>query len=75
MLSTLRLEGVDYNVSTLPAQARAIVALIQTTDELIADRTKKMKVILTVRQQKLDELKTEIIQGKTGVDLGSLFSD
>lgn len=71
----LRIDGADYDSAVLSDAGRAQLAALQHAEARIRELT-NMKALLTrAKNSYVDELKREIIKGKSGVDLGALFSD
>ena len=71
----LRIDGVDYDSAQLSPTGQAQLAALQYAEAQIRELT-NMKALLTrAKNSYVDELKREIIKGKSGVDLGALFSD
>ena len=75
MAETLRLDGKDYDVSALSAEGRRHLAAYQHATAQIQEATNMMALLTKAKNAYIAELKAEIIQGRTGVDLSSLFSD
>jgi hypothetical protein len=74
-MSILRIDGVDYDSAQLSEAEKAQLAALQHADAQIRELT-NMKALLTrAKNSYVEELKREIIKGKSGVDLGALFSD
>jgi hypothetical protein len=75
MTGTIRIDGEDYDLSSLTEEAKAQLAMIQFGDARIAD-LKNMTALLTrAKKSYVYELKNEIIKAKSGVDLSALFAD
>lgn len=74
-MSILRIDGVDYDSAQLSEAEQAQLAALQHAEAQIRELT-NMKALLTrAKNSYVEELKREIIKGKSGVDLGALFSD
>lgn len=75
MAGTLRLDGKEYDVSLLSEQGRQHLIAYQHASRQIAETENMMALLTKARNAYIADLKNEMIQGKTGIDLGSLFDD
>ena len=75
MTGTVRIDGADYDLASLSAEARAQLDSIKFADAQIAE-LKNMQALLTrAKKSYIDGLEREIIKARTGVDFSSLLSD
>jgi hypothetical protein len=75
MTGTVRIDGEDYDLATLSAEARSHLDAIKFADTEIAE-LKNMQALLTrAKKSYIDGLEREIIKARTGVDFSSLLSD
>ena len=72
---TLRLDGVDYDLSQASDEAKALVLKVKNVDRLVEEKTNLMALLTKAKNAYIADLKTEIIKNKTGVDLSSLFDE
>ena len=75
MVKRLRLDGKDYDVSQLSEAGRRTLVLFQHTTKRLEDMENTVALLTKARNAYLVELRAEIIQGRTGVELGALFDD
>ena len=75
MTGTVRIDGEDYDLSSLTEEAKAQLAMIQFADAQIADLTNMQAVLRRAKKSYIDGLEREIIKARTGVDFSSLLSD
>ena len=75
MARTLRLDGKDYDVSELSEEGRRTLALYQHATAQMQEAENTMALLTKARNAYIADLKNEIIEGRTGVDLGALFDD
>jgi hypothetical protein len=72
---TFKIEGSEYEIASLSDEGQkiwqALYFTLQKLDELNANQA----LLTRAKNAYISDLKTEIIQGRTGVDLGALFSD
>ena len=75
MTGKVRIDGEDYDLASLSAEALSQFESIKFADAQIAD-LKNMTALLTrAKKSYVHELKNEIIKAKSGVDLSALFAD
>jgi hypothetical protein len=75
MISTVRIDGEDYDLSSLTEEARAQLAMIQFGDAQIAELTNMQALLTRAKKSYIDGLEREIIKARSGVDFSSLLSD
>jgi hypothetical protein len=75
MTGKVRIDGEDYDLSSLTEEARSQLDSIKFADAQIAE-LKNMQALLTrAKKSYIDGLEREIIKARTGVDFSSLLSD
>ena len=75
MSQRFRMDGVEYGTEGLSQEGRDLVARL-TFARLTLQELSNQKALLTqAKNAYISDLKLEIVQGRTGVDLGDLFSD
>ena len=67
------IDGVERRLDTLSDDAKKNVARIQDTDACIHEMQNLLTIFTRAKQSYIAELKREIIKGKSGVDIASLF--
>ena len=73
MSQKINIDGVEYDFESLSPEAKAILEKLQYTDTQIQD-SKNLSALLTrAKNSYVHELKREMIEGKSGVDIASLF--
>ena len=73
MPQKIKIDGVEHDLDSLSEEAKAILEKLQHTDTQIQD-TKNLSALLTrAKKSYIQELKREMIKGKSGVDIASLF--
>jgi hypothetical protein len=75
MTGTVRIDGADYDLASLSAEARAQLDSIKFADAQIAELTNMQALLTRAKKSYLDGLEREIIKARTGVDFSSLLSD
>jgi hypothetical protein len=75
MTGTVRVDGADYDLASLSAEARAQLDSIKFADAQIAELTNMQALLTRAKKSYLDGLEREIIKARTGVDFSSLLSD
>ena len=75
MTGKVRIDGEDYDLASLSAEAQAQLAMIQYTDARIGELTNMQALLTRAKKSYIDGLEREIIKARTGVDFSSLLSD
>ena len=75
MSPRFRIDGVEHATEDLSQEGRDLVALLTFTRLTLQEMSNQMALLTKAKNAYIAELKTEIIKGRTGVDLGALFSD
>ena len=75
MTGTVRVDGADYDLASLSAEARAQLDSIKFADAQIAELTNMQALLTRAKKSYIDGLEREIIKARTGVDFSSLLSD
>ena len=75
MAKALRAGEKDYDVSVLSEEGRRTLALYQHATTQLQEAENRMALLTKARNAYIADLKNEIIEGRTGVDLGALFDD
>jgi len=75
MSQRFRIDGVEYTTDSLSQEGRDIVARLAFARLQQQELSNQITLLTKAKNAYIADLKTEIIQGRTGVDLGSLFSD
>jgi hypothetical protein len=73
MSQKINIDGIEYGLDTLSDDAKKFVARIQDTDACIQEMENLRAIFTRAKRSYIDELKREIIKGKSGVDIASLF--
>lgn len=75
MNQRFRIDGVEYAAESLSQDGRDLVARLIFARLQQQELSNQLALLTKAKNAYIAELKTEIIQGRTGVDLGTLFSD
>ena len=75
MSQRFRIDGVEYDIETLTQEGRDLVARLTFTRLTLQEMSNQMALLTKAQNAYIADLKAEIIQGRTGVDHGALFSD
>ncbi|EDM70249.1 valyl-tRNA synthetase [Roseobacter sp. AzwK-3b] len=75
MVKTLKIEGQEYDVSTLSEAGRANLAQFQHVTAQLQEAQNLHAVLTKARHAYIADLKNEIVKGKSGIDLSALFDD
>ena len=73
MTQKINIDGIEHGLDTLSDDAKKNVARIKGTDASIHEMKSLLAIFTRAKQSYIAELKREIIKGKSGVDIASLF--
>ena len=73
MPQKINIDGVEYDFESLSQEAKAIFEKLQHTDQQILDKKNLSALLTRAKNSYVHELKREMIEGKSGVDIASLF--
>ena len=75
MTKRFRIDGAEYDATSLPKEGQALVEGMTFAQMRLQELMNQQALLTKAKNAYISDLKTEIIQGRTGVDLGALFSD
>jgi len=75
MSQRFRMDGVEYGTEGLSQEGRDIVARLMFARLTLQELSNQQAVLTQAKNAYIADLKMEIVQGRTGVDLGALFSE
>ena len=75
MTKRFRLDGAEYDVDALSAEGMALVERLTFAHLQVQTLSNQQALLTKAKNAYIADLKSEIVQGRTGVDLGALFSD
>ena len=75
MTRGFRIDGAEYDAASLSKEGRALVESMTFAQKRLQELMNQQALLTKAKNAYIADLKSEIIQGRTGVDLGALFSD
>ena len=69
------IDGVEYDTENLSQEGRDLVARLTFARLTLQELSNQQALLTKAKNAYIADLKFEIVQGRTGVDLGALFSD
>ena len=75
MMKRFRIDGVEYDADALSAEGKALVERLSFAHLQVQTLSNQQALLTKAKNAYIADLKSEIVQGRTGVDLGALFSD
>jgi hypothetical protein len=75
MSRSFRIDGAEYDVDELSAEGSALVDRLMFVQRQTVELFNEQAVLNKAKNAYIADLKAEIVEGRTGVDLGVLFSD
>ena len=73
MSQRINLDDVEYETSSLTDNGKSILASLQEASARLQELQNLQAIFTRAKRSYIDELKREIIKGKSGVDLAALF--
>lgn len=73
MSQRINLDGVEYETSSLTDNGKSILASLQGASARLQELQNLQAIFTRAKRSYIDELKREIIKGKSGVDIATLF--
>ena len=75
MVKTLQIDNKDFDVSKLSDAGRKILSNYMYVVKQLQAAENMHAVLIKARNAYMADIKNEMIQGKSGVDLAALFGD
>ena len=75
MTGKVRIDGEDYDLASLSAEAQAQLAMIKFVDAQTAEFKNTQALLTRAKKSYIAGLEREIIKSKTGIALSSLYAD
>lgn len=74
MNQRFRIDGIEYNTQGLSQEGRDLVVRLTFTRRTLQELRNDLALLTKAKNAYIADLKTEIVQGRTGVDLVALLS-
>lgn len=71
----IKIDGVEYDTDHLSDGAKKLLSLYNHANAQYQEAINMRAIMTRAKNSYLSELKSEVVQGKTGLDLSDLFSD
>lgn len=75
MTQRFRIDGAEYDAGMLPPEGQALVERMTFATLRLQELMNQQALLTKAKNAYIADLTAEIIKGRTGVDLGALFSD
>ena len=75
MAQKVSLDGVEYEISNLSSEGKNLLVAYQHVTKQIQDAVNMQAILTRAKNSYISELKSEMVKGKTGLDLSDLFGD
>ena len=75
MSSLFQLDGAEYAADALTPEIKTLLGRLQFTQLKIQELLNQQAVLTNSKNAYISDLGTEIVKGKSGIDLSSLLSD
>ena len=71
----IRIDGQSYEINSLGQNAILLLERLKNTQTSIQEKQNLYSLLLRAKNGYIADLNAEIVQDRSGVDLGALFSD
>lgn len=75
MTGKIKIDGAEYDIENLSQDAKKLLGLFRHANSQYQEAVNMKALLIRAKNSYLSELKSEMVQGKTGLDLSDLFSD
>jgi hypothetical protein len=75
MTRVFQLDGEAYDADALSAEGKALLERLQFTHLQMQALSNQQALLNKAKNAYIADLKSEIVQGRTGIDLSALFSE
>ena len=75
MTQRFKIDGIEYETSDLSEGSKALVLHMSHVQLRLKEISNNMALLAKAKNGYIEDMKTEIIQKRTGVDFSDLFSD
>ena len=75
MVQKFIIDGLDYNAAAFSEEAKALVSRLSYIQIRLNEINNNLALLAKAKNGYIEDMKTEIIQERTGVDFSDLFSD
>lgn len=69
------IDGVKYSTDGLSEEGRGLVKQLRVTQHKLIELSNQQALMTKAKNAYIADLKEEIVKGRSGVDLGTLFAD
>jgi hypothetical protein len=75
MNQRFRIDGAEYDMQNFTQEVRNLVAQLNFTILALQELSNQQALFMKAKNAYIADLKSEIVKGRTGLDLGAMFSD
>jgi molybdenum-dependent DNA-binding transcriptional regulator ModE len=75
MSQKILLGGVEYDTSKLSPEGQNLLAAFNHVNKQLQEAVNMQALLTRAKNSYISELKSEMVKGKTGLDLSDLFGD
>ena len=75
MNQRFRIDGAEYDIQNFTQEVRNLVAQLNFTILALQELSNQQALFMKAKNAYIADLKSEIVKGRTGLDLGAMFSD
>lgn len=75
MSQKIRVDNVEYDISNLTDEGKNVLVAYKEVSQRLQEAANMMAILTRAKNSYIAGLKSEMLKGKTGLDLDDLFSD
>ena len=75
MSQKIRVDNVDYDIGNLTDEGKNVLVAYKEVSQRLQEAANMMAILTRAKNSYIAGLKSEMLKGKTGLDLDDLFSD
>ena len=75
MQKRINLDGIEYDTSRLSDEAKKILVAYAHVNQRLQEALNMRAILTRAKNSYVSELKSEMVKGKTGLDLSDLFGN
>ena len=75
MTPRFKFDGLDYEISRISKEGREFLNMINFIDMKLKELKNGLALLSKAKNAYIEDMKLEIVQGRTGVDFSDLLSD
>lgn len=75
MIKSFRIDSLEYDAETLSKEGKKLLAKLDFTQQALDEMANQIVLLTKAKNAYIEDLKLEVVQGRTGIELSALLSD